>query len=269
MIPSVPAGLTAAAVLLAAAILGAALLAALWARERRRARRLQDLLDDERSRHQQTARASDSFFHSVSHELRSPIATILGYQELLGDGAYGQVGDGAAEPVHRIGRSARHLLHLVDGAVDLGRVQAGMAHPAMEAVDLGDLLEEAARDFRTYAEERKIEQHSHIGPVPSDFHTDPERLGRALHLLAVAAVRSPARALELHVDCLDDGVHVRIRGARVPTTDGVHDVAVECGVRVAIAHTTARLLGGSVQIRRVNDAGETEVHLHVPDARTL
>ena len=66
----------------------------------------------------------------VAHELRTPLAAILGYQELMADGLYGPLPKGIDDAVHRIGRSARQLLSLVDG---LDLLDADSQEPAVGA----------------------------------------------------------------------------------------------------------------------------------------
>jgi signal transduction histidine kinase len=241
------------------------ILLGLLARERARRRSLEAELNDERRRHHAAAHASDEFFHNVSHELRSPIAAILGYQELLGDGAYGPLHDAATEPVDRIGRSADHLLHLVDGAVDLGRIRSGLAEPRIESVDLRPLLDGAAADLRRHGEERGISIHIEVEPPREPFPTDPDRLTRAIHLLAVAAVRRPVSELRFEARRRNHALEVRISGADFPDSSA-HDLAARCGIRVAIAEATARLLGGSLQILALGEGRGSELLLRIPAA---
>ncbi|MGH7462827.1 MAG: histidine kinase dimerization/phospho-acceptor domain-containing protein, partial [Longimicrobiales bacterium] len=53
------------------------------------------------------------------HELRTPLAAILGYQELLADGLYGELSDRQREPVDRIQYAAQQILSLIDGLQEL------------------------------------------------------------------------------------------------------------------------------------------------------
>jgi signal transduction histidine kinase len=255
---AVAAGVVAAALIL--------LFLGLWALERSRLRKLQAELETERRLHSAAVGASDEFFHVVSHELRSPIAAILGYQELLGDGVYGALEAAATEPVDRIGRSAQHLLHLIDGAVDLGRIRSGMAELHTERVELGPLLEAASEDFRRNAEERGLAAHVRVGAEAGYFRTDPERLVRAIHLLAVAAVRHPTTELGFDARRHGEALEIRIRGAQFPEVSPADDLAVRCGIRVGIADATARLLGGSLQFQALQDGAGFEARLHIPEA---
>jgi signal transduction histidine kinase len=255
-----------------AAFIAATALAALWWRERRRRQRLMDQLHFERRRADSAladagaaADAADSFFDVVSHELRSPLAAIIGYQELLQDGAYGALGDGAAEPVHRIGRSAQHLLHLIDGVVDLARLRAGSVVPELQTIHLNGFLEDVAIDFRTQADERSLRHVDHIEPGLRTIRSDPGRLARALHLLVVAAIRNPAgEQLELRARSDEDGLVVRVIGTRIPLHTEVRDPALRTGIRLAVARATAELLGGDLSIMGPDGHVAAELVLRIP-----
>jgi two-component system, cell cycle sensor histidine kinase PleC len=255
-----------------AAIISASVMAGLWWRERGRRQRALDTLHFERRRADAATAAAESavtaanaFFDVVSHELRSPLAAIIGYQELLRDGAYGELGDGAAEPVDRIGRSSHHLLHLIDGVVDLARLRAGAVQPDLENVHLGNFLEAVVRDFRVQADERALRHFDHIEPGLSILRSDPARLARAIHLLIIAAVRSPSGdRVELHVESGVQGLTVRLRGTRIPLHEDVKDPALRTGIRLAVARATAELLGGDLRVEGPDARTAAELVLRVP-----
>lgn len=238
----------------------------LWWTGRRRARELERLLHEERRHAEAAARTSDHFFDLVSHELRSPIAAIVGYQELLSDGVYGDMGQGASEPLDRIRSAADHLLHLVDGIIDLARLRAGELAPQPESVDLNEVLHDMARDFERGASERGLVHQIDIAaPLPT-IRSDAQRLQRALHLMVVIAEKYPdpdGRPLELGAERDGDAVTVRIRGTRIPTNVDAHDPVVRTGIRIAVIAAMADLLGGALQLHSADDGTVTEMVLEV------
>jgi two-component system, cell cycle sensor histidine kinase PleC len=261
---------TAALLAAGAALALAALAAALWQRERRRSREARQELGHQQARADAAASAGQAFFDAVTHELRSPIAAILGYQELLRDGAYGAMGDGAREPLERIGRSAHHLLLLVDGIVDLAQERAGSLQPHLENVRLHDLLHTAARTFQLQAQERALRHSVHLDPDIPDIRSDPERAARAVDLLLTTAVKHPAgERLELRMERAPDGATIRVRGTRIPAYAKAADPAVRAGVRMAIVESTVRLLGGELRVGDPHGEDAAEVVLHLRDAPSL
>jgi signal transduction histidine kinase len=261
------AAMGAALALVAFLAVTAALLAALWWRQRARARSLADQAARERRRADEAIHAGDAFFGLVSHEFRSPIAAIIGYQELLRDSAYGDIGDAALDPLDRIGRSASLLLHLVDGSLDLARAQAGELSPNLQETNLRGLLENVAEEFRQYCAERKLRHTVHLDTDLPIIRSDPERITRALHLLTVSAVKNPSgERLELRATREPDGATVRIRGTRIPISDEAIDPALRAGIRIAIAAAVADLLHGSLRLIPSDGPKGMEVVFTIRDA---
>ncbi len=84
----------------------------------------------------------------VGHELRTPLSSILGHQELLAEGILGELDDRVGHAVDRIGVAARQLTHLLNGAVDL----AGLAFGSEPSLDLESLsVANLSRDAQAYA----------------------------------------------------------------------------------------------------------------------
>jgi signal transduction histidine kinase len=89
------------------------------------------------------ARSIRRFVEALSHDLRTPLAAILGYHELLSDGVYGTIDPALHEPIGRIGNAAKQLEQLIAGVDELSRPldEAVPMHPAQ--IDPLPLLEEA------------------------------------------------------------------------------------------------------------------------------
>lgn len=68
-------------------------------------------------------RAKSDFVNAVSHDLRSPLTSILGYVDLIA--RVGAVNAQQAEFIQRIQASARHITTLINELLDLGRLEAG------------------------------------------------------------------------------------------------------------------------------------------------
>lgn len=191
--------------------------------------------------------ARDSFFDLTTHELRSPLAAILGYQELLEDGAYGDLPDAALEPVARIGRSGKHLLHLIDGVVELSRIRGGALRPDLEPVNLAVLLSGAADAFRTHARDRGLEPRLAIPESLPIITSDLDRLLRALDLLISSALKHPAGdAMSFDASTTGHDLTVRIHPTSLQVHQDADDLAIRLGIRIAVADGIARLLGGEL-----------------------
>lgn len=250
------------------ATLGLAGTAGLWLRARSRGRRLQAELADARERLEAAREAQEAFFDLVTHELRAPLAAILGYQELLQDGAYGRLDPGVDEPVERIGRSARHLLHLIDGVVELSRLRTGGLRPTPGSVNLGVLLTAIADVFRTQVRDRSLKAEVHMPDSLPTLRSDQDRLVRALHLLVMSAVKHPAGdTLTLDIETGPDGLHLQLHETEIAVRTDVDDPALRLGLRLAVADGLARLLGGRLELSPPDDPVARRISFHVPDLR--
>jgi two-component system phosphate regulon sensor histidine kinase PhoR len=92
------------------------------------------------------SRAHTDFVANASHELRTPLASIIGYVETLSDEG-DKVDAATAARFHEIIlREAKRLQSLVQDLMSLSRVEAEKHDQPRERIDLGALVERAARD---------------------------------------------------------------------------------------------------------------------------
>lgn len=252
------------ALILAVAL--ALLFAGVWIRGRRRTARIAEENAALRRQLEAATSARESFFDLVTHELRSPLAAILGYQELLKDGAFGALPDAATQPVERIGRSGHHLLHLIDGVVELSQIRSGTVRPDVGDVNLGVLFTTVAEAFRTAAKERRLEPTVRMPDSLPTLRSDQDRLLRALDLLITSAVKHPGgNALELTITLDDDGATVRVAGTAIHPTSTSHDLALRVGIRLAVAAGIAGVVGGSLSFDADGAGVIRSLSFRIPD----
>lgn len=130
-----------------------------------------------------------ALLEEVGHELRTPLSSILGHQELLSEGILGELTEKATHAVDRIGIAARQLTHLLNGAVDLAGLAAG-SPPALE-IESSSIAHINA-EVRAYAaslgrDGAPLEVVG--GTAPALLRTDAKRLERVLVLATTAVVR--------------------------------------------------------------------------------
>jgi signal transduction histidine kinase len=104
------------------------------------------------TRERGAARLQDELFGLVSHELRAPLASIIGYLDLAREGVFG------AERGYLdvVDRNARRLLRIVDDLLFSAQVEAGQMPLAASQFDLLEALEEAVEAARPRASARGI-----------------------------------------------------------------------------------------------------------------
>ncbi len=126
----------------------------------------------------------------LAHEMRTPIAAILGYQELLSEGIYGTVDEKGKEPLDRIAYSAKQLLHLIDGVQEIGTPPEKRLSVNIEAFEPAPVLRECLANAHADAVGRNIKLESEIPAELPAIMGDPDRFCRAIDLALSAAIKT-------------------------------------------------------------------------------
>lgn len=210
----------------------------------------------ERSRRQQR-----DFLADVSHELKTPLTSLIGFSQAMGDGSLR-----TDEERHRaatiINEESRRVLRLSQELLDLARVEAGHITYDMQPVDLSAQLEQEAEVVRHRAEQRRltlsVQTPTHLPPVLAD----PERLHQLLGNLVDNAVKyapdgdTVEIVTETHPDWVVTEVRNRVDGHR-PDPERMFDrfyradpsrssAAGGAGLGLAISHELAVAQGGHI-----------------------
>jgi two-component system sensor histidine kinase/response regulator len=107
--------------------------------ERKRAERE---LERSHRRAEAATRAKSDFLASMSHELRTPLNAIILYSELLQEEAEDQQHPTSIPDLQRIQSAGNHLLDLINGILDLSKIEAGKMTLSLERFDIRRLVEE-------------------------------------------------------------------------------------------------------------------------------
>ena len=216
--------------------------------------------------------AKSRYVVGISHELRTPLNAILGYAQLLERDA--------AIPPHRrdairvVRRSAEHLSGLIDGLLDISKIEAGRLHLTRDEVRIGDFLDQLVDMFRLQATAKGID-FVYVRPerLPEVVFTDEKRLRQILiNLLSNAikfthsgkvALRLTYRNQVAEFEVADTGIgipeadHKRIfepfeRGERAGTysTSGI-------GLGLTITKLLTEIMGGEISLRSSPGSGST------------
>ncbi len=120
-------------------------------------RRPNGLADPLRKSSEQAGRDSIEFLASVSHEVRTPLNSIIGFSELMKDERFGAVEPdkfrGYAKDIHA---SARHALSLINDLLDITKIMAGKPELDPEDMDLSSVIRDALGSMRIQARQGRI-----------------------------------------------------------------------------------------------------------------
>jgi signal transduction histidine kinase/purine-cytosine permease-like protein/DNA-binding NarL/FixJ family response regulator len=144
--------------------------------------------------------AKSRYITSISHELRTPLNSILGYAQLLED-------DPAIPPQRRgavqvIRRGGDHLLSLIEGTLDIARIESGRLALETGPTHFADMVDELCRMFEPPAAARGLRfVHQRSGTLPALVRADEKRLRQILiNLLGNAVKFTRAGQVTLRVD---------------------------------------------------------------------
>jgi signal transduction histidine kinase/DNA-binding NarL/FixJ family response regulator len=247
------------------AVFSAILLAGVvWIRQLSRQRRA---LVAARAEAEAANRAKDEFLASMSHELRTPLHAILGYADLLREGAL--AGESRKEALATIGGSGRHLLALINDLLDLSRIRSGHLELDLAAVQLPALLEEIAAMMRVEAQKKGLTFDLHApADLPGLVRADAKRLRQILlnllgnaikftdagHVVldVEAALRDDGR-VELRMEVEDTGIGIALQDRDrifAPFEQSEEGQRRESGVGLglAISQELAHLMGGRIEV---------------------
>jgi signal transduction histidine kinase len=134
------------------------------------------------------ARLQSDFVATVSHEFRTPLASLCQLSEMLTDGRVPSE-TRRQEYYESLRRASDRLYRLVETLLDFGRMQAGAQRYRFELLEMGSFFRGVVEDFGREAGERgylvDIAQHPHLPPVQGDR----DALTRALWNLLDNAVK--------------------------------------------------------------------------------
>jgi signal transduction histidine kinase len=89
----------------------------------------------------------DEFISNVSHELKTPLVSIIGYSELVDDRSLGEINDEQKKALDTVLRNSERLRHSVDSLLFISKVQAGAIEYAFEKVQIAEIINDAIHDM--------------------------------------------------------------------------------------------------------------------------
>lgn len=89
----------------------------------------------------------DEFISNVSHELKTPLVSIIGYSELVDDRSLGEINDEQKKAMDTVLRNSERLRHSVDSLLFISKVQAGAIEYVFEKVQIAEIIDDAIQDM--------------------------------------------------------------------------------------------------------------------------
>jgi len=139
------------------------------------------------------------FLTNISHELRSPLHTVLGFAELLAEETGGPLTDKQKRFLTHIQNDSLHLLELINDLLDLTKIEAGQLELRHEVFDIVPAMEDALSSVRPRAAAKAVELRTDIS-IKAAIFADRLRFKQILNNLLSNAVKFTPGGGEVHLD---------------------------------------------------------------------
>ena len=223
--------------------------------------------------------AKTRFVVGVSHELRTPLNAVLGYAQLLEHDVF--IPEARREAIRIIRRSGEHLQGLIEGLMDISKIEAGRIEIERKEIRFPEFLDQITGMFHVQAAAKGIHFRIQYPPnLPQTVFTDETRLRQILiNLLSNALkftehgevglqVRLPGEVMEFEVTDTGPGIppeHLErifepFERAAAATAEGI-------GLGLTITKLLVEILGGGIAVEsKLGIGSRFRVQLRIPAA---
>jgi signal transduction histidine kinase len=209
----------------------------------------------------------------ISHDLRTPLNSIIGYGQLLEMGIPEPLPAGSRERVQRMLQSSNHLLYLIDELLGFARLEGNHEDVHVAPCDVGGVIRQVAQLMEPMAQAKGLVLRLHLPKRAPIVPTDADKLRQVLVNLVGNAVKyTETGSIDLALEAADGRVEVRV------TDTGVGIAAEDLpyifkpfwqvdrtqrtngggtGLGLSVVQNVVRLLGGRISVHSKPDAGTT------------
>ena len=233
------------------------------------------------SREERFSQMKSDFIANVSHEIKTPIATVRTLSENLNEGWVTDQGK-QHEYFHLIARESERLSHLVENILDFSRIEAQRKSYRMELVPLNQVMTKAMERFRLLVDSGDVTIRQQVPDGLPQLKMDPEAIEQVLLNLLDNAVKysRDEKVVELSVDAGVDQVVIKVsdRGCgiekkdiqrvfekfyRAESRDGKN--VPGSGIGLTLVKEIIEAHGGNVEVQSELGRGSTFI-IHLPVA---
>jgi PAS domain S-box-containing protein len=154
--------------------------------------------------------AKTEFLNITSHELRSPLTSILGYAEVINDGLNGPLTDAQRESTEIIMRNAIQLSRYVDDLLDFTQMETGRLRLDKEICDVESIISNAVESMMSTIEEMNCKLALNVSPDLPVIKCDTRRITQVLYNLIINAAKFSPKGGVIKIDAGQEDDFIKI-----------------------------------------------------------
>lgn len=166
---------------------------------------------------ERVSRVKSEFLATMSHELRTPLTAIIGFSELLLEDVMGAMTAEQKESLKEVLVNGENLLQMINGLLDLAKIESGKMELTLGPVDMGELLERVHRMIASLMQKKGHHYEARILSTPFPVvYVDEKKIQQVLlNLLSNAVKFTP------------NGGRITVSMSHQKATDGSDSIRVE------------------------------------------
>jgi len=145
------------------------------------------------------------FLANMSHELRTPLNVIIGFSELMADEVPGKINKKQKQCLNDVLTSSQHLLNLINGVLDLSRIEAGKVELKLKNVALTKMIASLTRTMMPILTPRKQSLDAEIEEGLPLVYVDEDKIAQVLLNLVDNASKFSPDGSKLKVKAVSKG----------------------------------------------------------------
>jgi len=222
----------------------------------------------------------------ISHEVRTPLNSIIGFAEIMKDERFGPVGHAKYKGyLNDIFESAHHALSLINDLLDISKLHAGAFEVTLSPIDVNRTIEQCIRTLGPQAEQKRIVMRSSLAAGLPPLLADERCLKQILLNLISNGIKFTDAGGHVIVRTSgnrDDGLKIRVRDTGIGMSDDEIKQAMQpflqldiaprqqigSGLGLPLAKALAESNGASFSIESTPGGG-TQVDLDFPASRLM
>jgi len=150
-------------------------------------------------------RMRSEFINTVSHDLRSPLTSVIGYAELVERA--GSLNENQRDFLNRIQDSVQHITALINDLLDLGSIEAGLDN-RREYIQLEGILRYTLEMLQGQIKSKHIKVHTEVAPSMPALRANPIRLRQVLDNVVGNAIKYSNANGEVKISIHSEGEQV-------------------------------------------------------------